>query len=171
VRRVEREGGDRDVGRAGGDVERRLRDVRDVDAAGGDPLGDLLLVEPSVRVGGSMISVMGVRTCEGFSTVTPIPLCMPSRRMFLLKPSMPCFDARYGLCPGPEATLVDEEPMLMMRPPVPVPSQWRNASRQQRKTPVRLGPIVLFHSSSVTWVTGGASESRHALLISRSRRP
>ena len=69
------------------------------------------------------------------------------------------------------ADVVDEEPMLMMRPPVPAPSQWRNASRQQRKTPVRLGPIVLFHSSSVTWVTGGASESRPALLISRSRRP
>src|SRR6476646_9455138 len=106
-----------------------------------------------------MIAVIGVATCDGLITVTPIFLSLPSSRMFLLKPSMPCLDARYGLCPGPEARRVDEDPMLMMRPPEGCVSITRNASRHIRKTAVRFGPMVAFHSARVTSVTGGDSES------------
>src|SRR5512140_3353274 len=109
-----------------------------------------------------MTLVIGVLTCDGLMTVTPMFLPTPSSRMFLLKPIMPCLEARYGLCPGPEASLAEDEPMLMIRPPDGCFSITRKASRQQRKTPVRFGPMVLFHSSSVTSVTGGASESRPA---------
>jgi hypothetical protein len=41
-----------------------------------------------------MISVIGVATCDGLITVTPMFLSLPSSRMFLEKPSMPCLEAR-----------------------------------------------------------------------------
>jgi hypothetical protein len=66
---------------------------------------------------------------------------------------------------------VDDEPMFMIRPPPGCRSMVRNASRQARNTAVRFGPMVLFHSSRVTSVTGGDSESRPALFTSRSTDP
>ena len=90
-------------------VERVLSHVLHIDTTGVNALFEVFFVQPAFQVGWesprlyspwSMISVIGVLTCDGLITVTPIFLSLPSNKMFLLKPIMPCFEAREGLWPG-----------------------------------------------------------------------
>src|SRR5918999_3338976 len=95
----------------------------------------------------------------------------PSSAMDFVRPVIACLVAVYAALPG-RGTWAEIEPLLMIRPPC---GRWAriaaNASRAQRKDPVRLVATVDVQSATAISSTLPDGPNVPALLTSRSTRP